>query len=225
MKRALFAALLGLAVVVTIGLGIWQVERRAWKLALIAAVDARAHAGVVPAPAPSRWHAITAGADAYRRVVVAGRFDHRCEKRVVAVTGRGPGSWLMTPLVSAAGWIVLVNRGFLPDGGPAPNRPAGPVTVTGLLRVTEPGGSFLRANAPAADRWYSRDVAALAAACRLRGVAPYFIDADATPNAGGYPVGGLTVTHFRNAHLGYALTWFALAGLAGWGLWVVLRAR
>ena len=71
--------------------------------------------------------------------------------------------------------------------------PRGPVTVTGLLRITEPGGGFLRRNDPAAGRWYSRDVAAIAAARGLETVAPYFIDADATPNPGGLPVGGLTV--------------------------------
>jgi surfeit locus 1 family protein len=83
--------------------------------------------------------------------------------------------------------------------------------VAGLLRPTEPKGGFLRANAPGADRWYSRDVAAIAAARHISGVAPYFIDADATPNTGGFPVGGLTVVTFRNNHLQYALTWFTLA--------------
>ena len=78
-----------------------------------------------------------------------------------------------------------------------------------LLRVTEPGGGFLRSNDPAGDRWYSRDVAAIAAARGVTEAAPYFIDAEASP-AGGYPVGGLTVLKFRNNHLVYALTWFAL---------------
>jgi surfeit locus 1 family protein len=88
------------------------------------------------------------------------------------------------------------------------------VTVTGLLRVSEPGGAFLRSNDPAADRWYSRDVAEMARARGLDRVAPYFLDADAAPNRGGYPVGGLTVVHFRDPHLVYALTWFALAALS-----------
>ncbi|HVX81743.1 MAG TPA: SURF1 family cytochrome oxidase biogenesis protein, partial [Devosiaceae bacterium] len=90
---------------------------------------------------------------------------------------------------------------------------AGETQVTGLLRISEPGGGFLRANDPAADRWYSRDVAAIARARGLGTVAPYFVDADATPNAGGLPVGGLTVIRFPNNHLLYALTWFALAAL------------
>jgi surfeit locus 1 family protein len=94
------------------------------------------------------------------------------------------------------------------------------VTVTGLLRASEPGGGFLRANDPADGRWYSRDVAAIAEAEGVGPVAPYFIDAGATPNPRGLPVGGLTVVSFRNTHLAYALTWFALAALV-----VVLTIR
>src|SRR5690606_36624396 len=102
-------------------------------------------------------------------------------------------------------FTLLVNRGFVPpDKRDATTRaagnPDGPVTVTGLLRITEPGGALLRAIDPAADRWYSRDVAAISEARGLGRVAPYFLDADAAPNRGGYPVGGLTVVRFRDPH-------------------------
>ncbi|MBC7495877.1 MAG: SURF1 family protein, partial [Sphingomonadaceae bacterium] len=89
----------------------------------------------------------------------------------------------------------------------------------------EPGGGFLRNNDSRADRWYSRDVAAIASARGIEDAAPYFIDADATRNLGGLPLGGLTVVTFRNAHLVYSLTWFALAGLSAWGAWLVARRR
>jgi surfeit locus 1 family protein len=120
---------------------------------------------------------------------------------------------------------VLVNRGYVPQERRDPStRPEGQVegsvTVTGLLRASEPGGGFLRANDPADGRWYSRDVAAIAEAEGVGPVAPYFIDAGATPNPRGLPVGGLTVVSFRNTHLAYALTWFALAALV-----VVLTIR
>jgi len=98
--------------------------------------------------------------------------------------------------------------------------PSGEVTVTGLLRISEPHGGFMRANQPALGRWYSRDVAAIARARGLPSVAPYFIDADAHPNAGGWPRGGLTVVRFTNSHLAYALTWFVLAKMSLlWGAW------
>ncbi|RUV24416.1 SURF1 family protein, partial [Mesorhizobium sp. M1A.T.Ca.IN.004.03.1.1] len=73
---------------------------------------------------------------------------------------------------------------------------SGLIEITGLMRMTEPKGSLLQSNDVAADRWYSRDVAAIAQKRGLGAVAPYFIDADAAANPGGLPVGGLTVIRF-----------------------------
>ena len=221
---ALLAAVAGFA-----ALGVWQLERRAWKLDLIARVDARSAAEAVAAPGPEDWPEVTADRDAYTRVRVSGHFLHDREVAVQAVTVLGPGYWILTPL-ETPDFTVLVNRGFVPlDRREAATRVEGQVGgtlgVTGLLRVSEPGGGFLRRNDPAAGRWYSRDVAAIAEDRGLGEVAPYFIDADATPNPGGLPVGGLTVIRFHNSHLVYALTWFALAGGLAVGGIVALRRR
>ncbi|MDR6873806.1 surfeit locus 1 family protein [Bosea sp. BE125] len=202
-----------------LALGIWQVQRLGWKEALIARVESRIHAEPVPAPGPANWAAVAD--DEYRRVQVSGFFQQDRAAFVQAVTERGGGYWLMTPLRTGAGFTVLVNRGFVTpeqrnqlsapasaSGGQAPDAQ---VTVRGLLRLSEPGGGFLRHNDPAADRWYSRDVAAIAAVRGLGEVAPYFIDADAAQGPAGFPVGGLTVLRFANNHLVYALTWFTLA--------------
>jgi surfeit locus 1 family protein len=207
-------ALLGVAGL--IALGVWQIERRAWKLALIDRVEQRIHAAPEPMPGPASWSAVNAANDEYRRVTVTGRFLHDRETLVQAVTDEGGGFWLLTPLETAGGTVVLINRGFVPPERRDPARrhdgnPATPVIITGLLRLTEPKGGFLRNNDAAADRWYSRDVEAIAAARGLPRVAPFFIDADATPGRSGYPRGGLTVVKFHNSHLIYALTWFGLA--------------
>ena len=224
------AAIAGLALVLAAALaalGIWQLERREWKHALIAAVAERAHTAPVPAPGAAAWPAISAEKDAYRRVAARGHFLHDRETLVQAVTDLGGGYWVLTPLQTQH-FTVLVNRGFVPSAKRDPasriaGQLAGKVTVTGLLRLTEPGGGFLRSNAPATDRWYSRDVAAIARARGLGPTAPYFIDAGPAANPGGYPVGGLTVLRFPDNHLVYALTWFALALLACWSAWYVLR--
>ncbi|MDQ2101102.1 SURF1 family protein [Azospirillum isscasi] len=205
-------ALAGVAVLTS--LGVWQVERLAWKQDLIRRVEERAQAAPVPAPGPDAWPAVTAASQEYRRVSVTGRFLNDGETLVQAVTGRGGGFWVLTPFRTDQGFTVLVNRGFVPpERRSTDSRAAGLIaedtTVIGLLRVTEPGGGFLRSNDPAQDRWYSRDVAAIAAARGVTEAAPYFIDAEASPE-GGYPVGGLTVLKFPNNHLVYALTWFAL---------------
>lgn len=221
MKRAAPVAAGIAATLVFATLGGWQIERRSWKLDLIARVEARIHADPMPAPGPAAWPAVDAADDEYRRVAADGTYEPGQETLTQAVTERGPGSWVLTPLRTAEGFRVLVNRGFLPldrraegEGGHAPS--AGPVRVVGLLRLSEPGGGFLRRNDPAAERWYSRDVAAIAAARGLGEVAPYFVDAEAVPG-GAAPFGGMTVVAFRNEHLAYALTWFALAAMAAAG--------
>ncbi len=225
------AAVLAVLIVTiaTAALGIWQLERRVWKHELIAAVATRTHASPVAAPGPDRWASVSAKADAYRRVTATGRFRHDRETLVQAVTERGAGYWVLTPL-ETPGFTLLVNRGFVPkDRRDAKTRiegnVAGTVRVTGLLRITEPGGAFLRSNDPVANRWYSRDVAAIAKARELRRTAPYFVDADAAPNPGGYPVGGLTIVRFNDNHMVYALTWFALCALSLFFAWRLWRIR
>ncbi len=204
------------AISILVALGVWQVERRTWKLALIDRVEQRVHAAAIALPPPSSWPAISAADDEYRHVIVTGRFQHDKETLVKAVTDEGGGYWVVTPLRRNDGTTVLVNRGFVPPERRDPstrqdgNR-SGRIEVTGLLRMTEPEGGFLRHNDPASDRWYSRDVAAISAARGLDAVAPVFIDADAAPDPHALPIGGLTVVRFPNNHLIYALTWFGLA--------------
>lgn len=210
--------LAGLPVVaLLVALGVWQVERLAWKRALIAQVERRLSATPTAAPAPPAWPRI-GKADAYTRVSARGRWIAGRDTFVSATTRLGSGYWVLTPL-DAGGWTVLVNRGFVPAGQRDRIAPPRAATVTGLLRVTEPGGGVLRANAPADDRWYSRDTAAIAARRGIGEVAPYFIDADA--RGSGWPRGGLTVVRFPNNHLVYAITWFAMAALT---LALLLRA-
>jgi surfeit locus 1 family protein len=207
------------------GLGVWQVERLQWKLELIRTVNARLAASPRAIP-PAEWPTVNASDDAYRRVVVRGRFLGDRETLVQALTEEGAGWWVITPLRTEGG-DVLINRGFVPDDRRDPSThpaPEGEQTVTGLLRIAEPGGGFLRRNDAASQRWYSRDVAAIARAQGLKNAAPFFIDADAATSPT-YPRGGMTVVHFRNAHLVYALTWFGLMGICGFGVWLSLRRR
>ena len=59
--------------------------------------------------------------------------------------------------------------------------------------------------------WYARDLADIAKAARIKLAAPVIIEADATPNAGGWPKGGQTIVDLPNNHLQYAIVWFGLA--------------
>jgi len=209
-------ALLGIALFSAfVALGTWQVHRLAWKTALIAHVNERVHAPPVPAPKPAEWPHITAADDAYRHVSLTGTWLPGRQVRVWTATTAGSGYWILTPLRRDDGSIVLVNRGFAPDGwcdyqGDCPAAPQGKITVTGLLRISEPSGWIPRNN-PATDTWYTRDVPAIAKARGLADVAPYFVDADAGVHPSAWPRGGMTVVHFPNHHLNYLITWYVLA--------------
>jgi surfeit locus 1 family protein len=204
------------------GLGVWQLQRLAWKEALIARATSGAAATAVAVPAEADWPRLTAEADEYRRVQLTGTFRHDLEALCYALLSdakgefSGPGYWVLTPLVSANGAIVLVNRGFVPlERAAAATRRqgevTGTVTVTGLLRMPERRAWFTPADDPAAHLWQVRDPAAIAKAYGLSRVAPFFVDADGALNPGGLPQGGETKLVFPNNHLAYALTWFGLA--------------
>lgn len=229
------AAVLVLAL---LALGTWQMQRRTWKLALMERVAQRVQAEAVPAPGPQQWPVVDATGFEYLHVSAQGIWEAEHSTWVQAATELGGGYWLLTPLRADDGTRVLVNRGFVPTNQRSaveaqqalPPNPAEQVRIAGLLRISEPGGGFLRHNDATANRWYSRDVQAIAIARGLTGVAPYFIDADAQPTQQAasaakpqWPAGGMTVLVFHNNHLVYALTWYSLAALLAWATWWVAR--
>lgn len=211
--RAALAVFLATAFAGFVALGLWQVQRMHWKHALIERVDARVHAAPTGIPARDAWAHVSADANEYTRVRLDGRFLAGMDTRAQAVTELGAGAWVLTPFETVAGDVVLVNRGFVPTGRDASAPPAGGVSVVGLLRMSEPRGGFLRENVPEAARWYSRDVAAIAASHALPSarVAPFFVDAERDAAQQAWPRGGMTVVAFRDSHLAYALTWFGMA--------------
>ncbi|WP_332851832.1 SURF1 family protein [Duganella sp. S19_KUP01_CR8] len=221
-------------------LGTWQVFRLQWKLALIERVEQRVHAAPVDAPGVAQWPQLNAEADDYRRVRLSGHYLKGSDTQVLASLDRGIGYWVLSPLCTDDGAIVMVNRGFIRAGSGGWSPQAAPpaakadacaaggeaVTVSGLLRLGEVAGR-LRQNEPARNYWYTRDVQAIAHARGLPAVAPYFVDADANAAAvEGEPLGGLTVVSFVNNHLVYAVTWYALAlMIVGGAVWVVRDGR
>ncbi|MCX5497446.1 SURF1 family protein [Kaistia dalseonensis] len=205
-------------------LGAWQWRRLHWKEALIAQVNGRIHDAPVAAPGPSDWPKLDLAAFDYTPVSVSGSFLNDREAYLYGSLSepRGPvggvGWWVFTPFRTDAGWIVYVNRGFVPDANRLPAKRLagqieGHVTVTGLLRRPERPSHWFGDGISRDDQWFAREPSLFARASGLPAaeVAPYSIDADATPNIGGLPQGGETTIIFPNNHLQYVVTWFGLA--------------
>ncbi|HVL72871.1 MAG TPA: SURF1 family protein [Beijerinckiaceae bacterium] len=211
------ASLIALAIL--LGLGTWQLQRGAWKQEIVAQIQARAYGDPVPVAGERDFQRLAG--EEYRRVRLAGVFLHDREAHVhgLMAAQRGQpvqGFYVLTPLRLADGSHVIVNRGFVPTELRDPERRAagqiaGEVEVVGLVRAPEARGWFVPADEPARNRWFTRDPLAVAKAQGLARPAPFLVDADATPNPGGWPRGGQTRLDIPDNHLQYALTWFGLA--------------
>jgi surfeit locus 1 family protein len=198
-----------------LALGSWQVERLFWKEGLIA----QRQAAVAAPPAPMPRSLAEARGIEFHRVIDEGVFLHDKEIFLGASSeGGGQGYQVLTPLLEPSGRIVFVNRGFIPGELKDPTKRAagqvpGTVRVLGLLRLPPDGrpGWFVPDNRPDLNYWFWVNIPAMSAAVDLDRVAPFYIDADATPNPGGWPKGGVTRLTLPNNHLQYAITWFSLA--------------
>lgn len=214
-RPGLWGALFGGgAILLMLGLGTWQLQRLEWKRDLLAHIHARMSDPAVDLPGtvgdPGLWD--------YRRVRLEGTFLNEHELYVGARSLNGVvGFEVITPLVRADGrGVVLVDRGWVPGARHFPadrpdGQPAGTVTVEGVARVPPPKFWAQPHNRPQENFWFYYDLPNMAAYAGVEDVAPVVVQADATPNPGGYPVGGQTRVNIPNDHLQYALTWYALA--------------
>ncbi len=211
----------GLCCAFLVSLGIWQLQRLAWKEGLIAQIEARAKAPPTPLPAPNQWPSLDPQSYEYRHVELDGTLENDKEALVFRPSGGGlmqePGYLVLTPLRLASGAYVIVNRGFVTEANKMPGarlagQTEGPNHITGLMRQPESRNFFTPADNPATGQYFTRDPALIAAHFGLSNAAPFNIDADAAPlPPGGWPKGGATALAFPNNHLSYALTWFGLA--------------
>lgn len=214
-------------------LGNWQMRRLDWKEGLLAAVETRQ--GEAPVSLGDIERLRDNGADIeYQPVTVEGRFQHDRERHFFATHDGQSGYYIYTPLLLDDGRFVFINRGFVPfDLKEAATRPAGQVggavTVTGLARagLSEKPSFVVPDNDVSGNIFYWKDLATMAGSVGLSAdtLLPFFIDADATPNPGGLPVGGVTRISFPNDHLQYALTWYGLAAVLAVGVIILFVRR
>jgi surfeit locus 1 family protein len=217
---ALFAVFVVAALGVLVALGTWQLERKAEKDALIAALEAKLGAPPTDLPARERWQRLAPATDEFRRVAFPAEFLPG-EEALVYSSGSalrpdvsGPGYFVFAPARLTGGSIVIVNRGFVPEGRQdAKTRTPPPrvVDVVGIMRWPEQRGAFTPQDEPAKGLWFARDPASMAAAKDWGAVAPFYVDQEAPPAAGGLPKVGPLKAALPNNHLQYAVTWYGLA--------------
>ena len=213
---------LGLVLAVLVALGTWQLERKAWKEALIAELDGKLAAPATDLPPRERWKQLDQAKDEFRHVAFPAEFLPG-EEALVYTSGSslradvtGPGYWVFSPARLTGGSIVLVNRGFVPEGRQDPKtrsqgQPAGVVEVAGALRWPEQRGSFTLQDEPEKGIWFTRDPAGMAKAKHWDANAPFYVDQEAPPAPGGLPKVGPLKPALPNRHLEYAVTWYGLA--------------
>jgi cytochrome oxidase assembly protein ShyY1 len=220
------------AFLVLVGLGTWQLQRKAWKEGLMAAMHERLAAAPVDLPPASQWSSLNVDNAEFRRVKFHAQFS---EGRGVYVYVAGsalrndikePGYFAFAPAHLDDGTTVVVNRGFIPMDQQT-GWPAGTMEVVGYLRWPENRPWFLSETNSASDTWFVRDQRAMAAAKGWGDVAPFYVDQESPVPPSGLPRPASLTVNLRDDHLQYAVTWFGLAAvLVGcFVAWLLTRRR
>jgi cytochrome oxidase assembly protein ShyY1 len=219
-----------------VGLGVWQLQRRVEKHALIAALTERLSEAPEALPSPAQWSALTPARDEFHRVHFTATYAHLADAMVYSSGSAvredisGPGTWAFLPARLPTGETVVINTGFVQNTMPdraqqdrAVTRlvTGAPVMLTGYIRFPEKAGVLTPAENLAARLWFTRDHLAMARALGWNAVAPFYIDLELPVPAGGIPKPGPLEVHLKDDHLQYAITWFGLAGavVIAFGVW------
>jgi cytochrome oxidase assembly protein ShyY1 len=222
-----FAVFTLVMVALFIGLGVWQLQRRVAKHALIAALTERLAVAPDALPQPAQWSALQADRDEFRRVRLTASYQRDADAMVYSLGSAvrddvsGPGTWAFLPARLPGGETVVINAGFvsntMQDRGVQDRAVAGlatgePVVLTGYIRFPESAGVLTPAENVTKRLWFTRDHLSMARALGWGEVAPFYIDLEAPVPDSGIPKPGPLEVHLKDDHMQYAITWFALAG-------------
>jgi cytochrome oxidase assembly protein ShyY1 len=211
-----------------VGLGVWQLQRRVEKHALIAALTERLAAAPDALPQSAQWNALHPDRDEFRRVRFTASYQHAADAMVYSSGSAvrddvsGPGTWAFLPARLASGETVVINAGFvqdtmqdrsLQDRAVARLIAGEPVALTGYIRFPEAAGVLTPAENVTKRLWFTRDHLSMARALGWGEVAPFYIDLETPVPETGVPKPGPLEVHLKDDHMQYAITWFALAGV------------
>ena len=197
---ALFFGLGGAAILAA--LSWWQVERLAWKEALIARIEAqlaRPPVALPAAPDPDEHR--------YLAVEASGRFDLRTLFVLTSASPGGPGFRVIQPFETRAGRRILVDRGYLPEARKETPLDPGPMPVTGNLDWPRETDIFTPEPNSERNIWFAREVPRMAEALDTEAVLLVARAPTGEPSPRPLPV----TVNLRNSHREYAITWAALA--------------
>jgi cytochrome oxidase assembly protein ShyY1 len=220
-----------------VGLGVWQLQRRVEKHALIAALTERLAAAPGALPQPSQWIALNPASDEFRRVSFTATYRQLPDAMVyssgsaVREDVSGPGTWAFVPARLPSGATVVINAGFVQNtmqDRPVEDRAVAqlitgqPATLTGYIRFPEAAGILTPAENLTKRLWFTRDHRAMGRTLGWGAVAPFYIDLEQPVPASGIPKPGALEVHLKDDHLQYAITWFGLAGavVIAFGVWL-----
>ncbi len=224
------------AIVTFVGLGTWQMQRKAWKEGLIESLEQRLSAPPVDLPSRERWAKLDPAKDEFRHVKFSAAFVSTAEALVYTSGSAlrrdvsGPGYWVFAPAQLTTGGIVVINRGFVPEGRQDPATRAvatvaGTADFVGVMRWPESRGVFSAKDDPAHNLWFTRDPAGIATAKGWGEVAPFYVELESPQPSSGLPRAGPLTATLRNEHLQYAITWYGLASVVAVMFAYWLRGR
>jgi cytochrome oxidase assembly protein ShyY1 len=223
------ATLLGLAVL--LGLGTWQLERKAWKENLIATLERRLNEAPIALPPPAQWAAMTPDKWEFTRVRLAVQFLKQSDALVYTSGSplrddvKAAGYFVFSPALGPEGRQVVVNRGYVPARAyPAA---AGVIEIVGTVRFPEQPSWFVSAHDAAGDIWTVREPGLMAKVKGWGAVAPFYVEMESPVPAGGLPHPAPLKVRLRNEHLQYAITWYGLAAvlMMMFTIWALRRRR
>ncbi len=218
LRKILFPLLLGIAGCgVLIWLGLWQIERLAWKNDILANINGR-----LAAEPRALATDVTEAADEYTRVALSGAPTGEELHVLVSGTAAGTGYRVISRFETDDGTAILLDQGLLPLEAKEADPLLAPMQVTGTLLWPDDQTDSTPDPDLDGNIWFARNVATMAAELDTL---PLMVVATATtpadPRLTALPV---ATADIKNDHFEYAITWFLLAAVwAVMSLFLILR--
>ena len=205
-----------LGTAILLSLGIWQLQRLAWKQEALRAIESK-----ILAPAVEIPQTVLLGAHSLLPVRAEGRYKGDTVRVLVSQKIYGAGYRLITAFELVDGRTIMLDRGFTSVRSEMPGTPEGRGQVIGNLQWPQEIDSFTPEKDLAANIWFARDVARLADHLKAEPVLLVLRDSSFETEVA-TPLPKMTA-NIPNDHMNYAITWFSLAliwlGMSGYFLY------